>query len=96
MGVCDPDKVKSDGIQGGPDLVAEVLSPGTAHNDRGRKRGCKKTAPHERGCKKTAPRQKRPLGKGWPLQIERKGRKKGAKEQAGGKTGRKRWGMMVS
>ena len=50
----------------------------------------------ERGCKKTAPRQKRPLGKGWPLQIERKGRKKGAKEQAGGKTGRKRWGMMVS
>ena len=31
-----------------------------------------------------------------PLQIERKGRKKGAKEQAGGKTGRKRWGMMVS
>ena len=37
MVVCDPDKVKSDGIHGAPDLVVEVLSPGTAHNDRSRK-----------------------------------------------------------
>ena len=37
MVVCDPEKVKSDGIHGAPDLVVEILSPGTAHNDRGRK-----------------------------------------------------------
>lgn len=37
MVVCDPDKVKQDGVHGAPDLVAEVLSPSTAKNDRGRK-----------------------------------------------------------
>ena len=37
MVVCDPDKVKPDGVHGAPDLVAEILSPSTAHNDRGRK-----------------------------------------------------------
>ena len=35
--VCDPEKVKEDGIYGPPDLVVEVLSPGTAKYDRGRK-----------------------------------------------------------
>lgn len=38
MVVCDPDKVKKDGIHGAPDLVVEILSPGTAKNDRGRKK----------------------------------------------------------
>ena len=37
MVVCDPDKIKRDGVHGAPDLVAEVLSPGTAKNDRGPK-----------------------------------------------------------
>lgn len=37
MVVCDPEKVQNDGVHGAPDLVAEVLSPSTAHNDRGRK-----------------------------------------------------------
>lgn len=37
MVVCDPDKVKSNGVNGAPDLVVEVLSPGTTKNDRGRK-----------------------------------------------------------
>lgn len=37
MVACDPDKVKSNGVHGAPDLVVEVLSPGTTKNDRGRK-----------------------------------------------------------
>ena len=38
MVVCDPDKIKRTHIQGAPDLVVEVLSPGTAKNDRGYKK----------------------------------------------------------
>ncbi len=38
MIVCDPDKIKSDGVHGAPDLVVEVLSPSTAKNDRGYKK----------------------------------------------------------
>lgn len=34
MIVCDPEKIKDDGVHGAPDLVAEVLSPGTAVNDK--------------------------------------------------------------
>lgn len=34
MVVCDRDKIKRDGVHGAPDLVVEVLSPGTAKNDR--------------------------------------------------------------
>ena len=37
MIVCDPDKIRPDGVHGAPDLVVEVLSPGTARYDRGRK-----------------------------------------------------------
>ena len=37
MVVCDPDKVKSDGVHGAPDLVVEVLSPSTGRYDRGHK-----------------------------------------------------------
>ena len=37
MVVCDPDKIKADGVYGAPDLVVEVLSPSTARYDRGRK-----------------------------------------------------------
>lgn len=38
MVVCDPGKIKPDGIHGAPDLVVEVLSPGTARNDKTRKK----------------------------------------------------------
>ena len=38
MVVCDPDKVKDDGVYGAPDLVVEILSPGTVRHDRGRKK----------------------------------------------------------
>lgn len=34
MIVCDPEKVKPDGVHGAPDLVAEILSPSTAKNDK--------------------------------------------------------------
>ena len=34
MIVCDPDKIKRDGVHGAPDLVVEVLSSSTAKNDR--------------------------------------------------------------
>lgn len=34
MVVCDRDKIQEDGVHGAPDLVAEVLSPSTAKNDR--------------------------------------------------------------
>lgn len=37
MVVCDPEKIRWDGVYGAPDLVAEVLSRGTAKQDRGRK-----------------------------------------------------------
>ena len=38
MIVCDPDKVKPDGVHGAPDLVVEVLSPSTGKNDKGHKK----------------------------------------------------------
>lgn len=34
MIVCDTDKIKTNGVFGAPDLVAEVLSPSTAKNDK--------------------------------------------------------------
>lgn len=37
MVVCDPDKIRYDGVHGAPDLVVEVLSPSTMKNDRARK-----------------------------------------------------------
>ena len=38
MVVCDPGKIKPDGIHGAPDLVVEVLSPSTARNDKTHKK----------------------------------------------------------
>ena len=38
MVVCDPDKLKTNGVHGAPDLVVEVLSHSTAKNDKGHKR----------------------------------------------------------
>jgi len=38
MVICDPEKVKKNGIYGAPDLVAEVLSPSTARNDKKHKK----------------------------------------------------------
>lgn len=38
MVVCDRDKIKRTYIDGAPDLVVEVLSPGTAKNDKGYKK----------------------------------------------------------
>lgn len=38
MVVCDPDKIKPNGVYGAPDLVAEVLSPSTSRNDKTRKK----------------------------------------------------------
>ena len=38
MIVCDPHKIKRNGIYGAPDVVIEVLSPGTARYDRGHKK----------------------------------------------------------
>lgn len=32
--VCDPDKIKKDGIYGAPDLIVEVISKSTAKNDK--------------------------------------------------------------
>ncbi len=38
MIVCDPGKIKPDGVHGAPDLVVEVLSPSTMRNDKTRKK----------------------------------------------------------
>ena len=38
MVVCDRSKIRRNGIYGAPDLVVEVLSPGTAKNDKGYKK----------------------------------------------------------
>lgn len=37
MIVCNQDIIKEDGIHGTPDLIVEILSPGTKKNDRGYK-----------------------------------------------------------
>lgn len=38
MVVCDRSKIRRNGVYGAPDLVVEVLSPGTAKYDRGHKK----------------------------------------------------------
>lgn len=38
MVVCDPEKIRGNGVHGVPDLVVEVLSPSTAKNDRSQKK----------------------------------------------------------
>ena len=38
MIVCNHDIIRADGIHGTPDLIVEVLSPGTRKNDRGYKK----------------------------------------------------------
>ena len=38
MVVCDPKKIKPNGVYGAPELVVEVLSPSTMENDRTRKK----------------------------------------------------------
>ncbi len=38
MIVCDPNKIKPDGVHGAPDLVVEVLSSSTAKRDKGYKK----------------------------------------------------------
>ena len=38
MVVCDREKIKSQWVAGAPDLVVEVLSPGTAKNDKWHKK----------------------------------------------------------
>ena len=38
MVVCDPEKIQPDGVHGAPDLVVEVLSPGTAKIDKTHKK----------------------------------------------------------
>lgn len=38
MIVCDPNKIRDDGVHGAPDLVVEVLSPSTAKIDRTHKK----------------------------------------------------------
>lgn len=38
MVVCDRSKIKRNGVYGPPDLVAEVLSPGTSRRDKGYKK----------------------------------------------------------
>ena len=38
MVVCDSGKLRGNGVYGAPDLVVEVLSPSTAHNDKGHKK----------------------------------------------------------
>ena len=44
MIVCNKNNIKLDGIHGAPDLVVEVLSPGTAKNDKGYKKDLYETA----------------------------------------------------
>lgn len=38
MVVCDKSKLQTNGVHGAPDLVVEILSPSTAHNDRRHKK----------------------------------------------------------